>query len=86
MLVYGLGSMGRHGATPVRLALAGMATAAVLGSFTTSILLTDDQTLDQFRFWVVGSLAGRDMSIVARRRPVRHRRRRARARAPARAR
>lgn len=64
VLVYGLGSMGRHSAAPVRLALAGMATAAVFTAFTTSILLTDNQTLDQFRFWVVGSLAGRDMSVV----------------------
>ncbi|MFT3854942.1 MAG: iron chelate uptake ABC transporter family permease subunit [Ilumatobacteraceae bacterium] len=64
VLVYGLGSMGRHAAAPVRLALAGMAVAAIFGAFTTSILLTDDQTLDQFRFWVVGSLAGRDMTVV----------------------
>ena len=64
VLVYGLGSMGRHAAAPVRLALAGMATAAVLSAFTTSILLTDDQTLDQYRFWVVGSLSGRDMTTV----------------------
>ena len=77
VLVYGLGNMGRHAAAPVRLALAGMATAAVLGAFTTSILLRDDQTLDQYRFWVVGSLSGRDMAGGARHRPVRDRRRRA---------
>jgi len=64
VLVYGLGNMGRHAAAPVRLALAGMATAAVLGALTTSVLLSDQQTLDQYRFWVVGSLSGRDMQVV----------------------
>ncbi len=65
VVVYLLGSLGRGGATPVKLALAGAALSALLGSLTTSILLLDVATLDQFRFWVVGSLAGRDGEIVA---------------------
>lgn len=65
VLVYGLGSMGRDGATPVKLALAGSAVAAFLGSITTTILLIDVATLDQFRFWVVGSIAGRDGAVAA---------------------
>jgi iron complex transport system permease protein len=62
--VYALGSLGRDGATPVKLALAGAAVTALLSSLTTAILLLDVATLDQFRFWVVGSLAGRDATIV----------------------
>lgn len=65
VVVYFLGSLGRGGATPVKLALAGAALSALLGSLTTSVLLLDVATLDQFRFWVVGSLAGRDGDIVA---------------------
>ena len=65
VVVYILGSMGREGATPVKLALAGAALTALLGSITTAILLLDVATLDQFRFWAVGSLAGRDGTIVA---------------------
>jgi len=65
VLVYVLGSMGREGATPVKLALAGAALSAVLASITTTILLLDVATLDQFRFWNVGSLAGRDGTIAA---------------------
>ncbi|QXC63333.1 iron chelate uptake ABC transporter family permease subunit [Aquihabitans sp. G128] len=64
VVVYGLGSMGRGGATPVKLALAGAAMAAMLASLTSAILLLDLQTLDAFRFWVVGSLAGRDADIA----------------------
>jgi iron complex transport system permease protein len=62
--VYLLGSMGREGATPVKLALAGAALTALLGSVTTAILLLDVATLDHFRFWAVGSLAGRDGTVV----------------------
>lgn len=64
-VVYALGAVGREGATPVRLALAGAAVGAFLASITTAVLLLDVATLDQFRFWVVGSLAGRDARIVA---------------------
>jgi iron complex transport system permease protein len=64
LVVYGLGSLGRGGATPVKLALAGAAFSAMVASLTSAILLLDVQTLDQFRFWAVGSLAGRDGEIV----------------------
>jgi iron complex transport system permease protein len=48
----------------VKLAIAGAALAALLGSFTAALLLLDTATLDQFRFWAVGSTAGRDLSVV----------------------
>jgi iron complex transport system permease protein len=63
--VYAIGSLGRGGATPVKLALAGAALSALLSSFTSSILLLDIDTLDNYRFWVVGSLAGRDAAIAS---------------------
>jgi iron complex transport system permease protein len=64
-VVYLLGSLGRVGATPVKLALAGAALTALLTALTQSILLLDVQSLDVFRFWVVGSLAGRDADVLA---------------------
>lgn len=64
LVVYGLGSIGRGGATPVKLALAGAAMAALLSSVTSAILIIDISTLDQYRFWAVGSLAGRDTAII----------------------
>ena len=64
MVVYLLGSLGRGGATPVKLALAGAALTALLGALTSAILLLDVATLDEYRFWVVGSLAGRGSEIV----------------------
>lgn len=62
--VYALGSAGGGGATPVKLALAGAALTAMLGSITSAILLMDVTALDRFRFWSVGSLAGRDEDIL----------------------
>lgn len=64
LLVYGIGSLGREGATPVKLALAGAAVTAGLTSFTNAVLLTDTHTFDQFRFWEVGSLAGRGLPVA----------------------
>lgn len=63
VVVYGLGAIGREGATPVKLALAGAALTALLASMTSAVLIIDLATLDQFRFWAVGSLAGREWDI-----------------------
>ncbi|MGC9405414.1 FecCD family ABC transporter permease [Streptomyces sp. DZ1-3] len=63
-LVYGVASFGREGATPVKLALAGAAATALLVSVTDTILLTDSHTYDQFRFWQVGALDGRDTDVL----------------------
>jgi iron complex transport system permease protein len=63
--VYVLGSHGRAGATPVRLALAGVAVTAALTAFTNALILLDPEAFDEFRHWVVGSLAGRDLAILA---------------------
>lgn len=65
VLVYSLGSLGRGGATPVKLALAGSALSYLFLALMSAILLLDVTTLDQFRFWMVGSLAGRDTSVAA---------------------
>ena len=64
LVVYSVASFGREGATPVKLALAGAAITAVLHSVINAILLTSPRTLDEVRFWQVGSLSGRDIDIV----------------------
>lgn len=65
LCVYALGSIGRGGATPLKLALAGAILTAFLTSVTTSLLLLDQGTLDNLRMWAVGSLVGRSLSTVA---------------------
>lgn len=63
--VYALGGMGRGAASPLRLTLAGVILTAFVSSFTTAILINDQETLDRIRFWTAGSLAGRDMNMLA---------------------
>jgi iron complex transport system permease protein len=66
VLVFMLGSLGRGGPTPVTLALAGVSVSFLLYALIQALLLADLATLDAYRFWVVGSLAGRDAGIAAR--------------------
>ena len=63
-LVYLLGSMGRGTATPVRLTLAGAALSALLFALINAVLLTNQDTLEVFRFWAVGSLSGANWDIL----------------------
>ena len=65
VLVFVLGSLGRGGPTPVTLALAGVAVSALLSALTSAMVLRDATSLDAYRFWVVGALAGRDASVAA---------------------
>lgn len=65
LAVYALGAAGRDGATPVRLVLAGVALSAVLGGIGSAITLLDPRAFDSMRFWSIGSVAGRNMEIVA---------------------
>ncbi|MBQ1079762.1 MULTISPECIES: iron ABC transporter permease [unclassified Nocardiopsis] len=61
--VYALGSRGRASATPVRLALAGTALAAVLQGIIHGVIVLNDFVFDRIRFWQVGSLTGRDLDL-----------------------
>ena len=64
LAVYGLGSVGRRGATPFKLTVAGAAISSLLASLTTAILIFNRQSLEEVRFWMAGSVAGRDMNLV----------------------
>ncbi|QOC90127.1 FecCD family ABC transporter permease [Micromonospora craniellae] len=61
-MVYLLGG-GQADASPARLAIAGTAVAAALTGFTSAVVLFDSAAFDHFRFWAVGSLANRGMSV-----------------------
>lgn len=64
-VVYGLGSAGRSGATPLKLTLAGAVVGMFLASLTTAALILDQTTLDDVRFWLTGSLSGIRMADTA---------------------
>lgn len=64
VLVYGIASFGREGATPVKLALAGVAVTAAFSSVTSAVLLVNVDALEQMRIWQVGALAGRYAPVL----------------------
>ncbi|MCK6160742.1 iron ABC transporter permease [Corynebacterium simulans] len=63
--VYFVGSLGRGGATPLKLALSGAATAAACSSLVSAVLLPRTDVMDQFRFWQIGSVGGAQWPHIA---------------------
>jgi iron complex transport system permease protein len=62
--VYTLGALGRGGPTPLKITIAGAALTALLSSLTTGMLIFNQRTLEEVRFWLAGSVAGRDLSLL----------------------
>jgi len=58
LVVYAVGSLGRGGATPLKLALAGAATSAALASFITAIALPRGDVASSIRSWQIGGVGG----------------------------
>ncbi|MFS0867635.1 FecCD family ABC transporter permease [Microbacterium sp. 179-B 1A2 NHS] len=65
VFVYAIGSLGTGGATPLKLALAGAATAAALSSLVSAILLPRVDVLENFRFWQIGGVSGATWDRIA---------------------
>ena len=64
VVVYLIGSLGRGGATPVRLTLAGISIGAVLGGISSGITLLNPQVFDKMRYWGAGTLSNRSWEMV----------------------
>jgi iron complex transport system permease protein len=64
VFVYAVGSIGRGGATPLRLALAGAATAAAFNSLISAILLPRIDVMNVFRFWQIGGVGGASFARI----------------------
>jgi len=62
--VWGIASAAPGGATPLTLVLSGAAITAFLGALVTVANLLDEQTFEQLRVWLTGSLAGRRMDVL----------------------
>ena len=65
ILVHLLAALGGAAATPARLVIAGAAVTAALTSWTTALLLTDQQRFDRMRFWMVGGLGSGYDALLA---------------------
>ncbi len=63
VFVYYVASLG-GGTTPIKLALAGSATTAVLSSSISTVILPRQDVMAEFRHWQVGSLGGANYEII----------------------
>lgn len=63
--VYTVGSLGRGGATPLKLALAGAATSAAFASLISAVMLPRVDLLSLWQAWQVGGVGGADWSRIA---------------------
>ncbi|MFF2025620.1 FecCD family ABC transporter permease [Streptomyces sp. NPDC058171] len=62
-LVHLIGFSGAS-SSPVRLVLAGAVLTAVLMAYIQAVTLSRPQTFDNYRYWVVGALGGRDFDVL----------------------
>lgn len=65
VLVYVIGSLGRGGPTPLKLALAGAATSAALVSFITAVSLGRADIGESVRSWQVGGVGGASFATIS---------------------
>lgn len=65
MFVYAVGSLGRGGATPLKLALAGAATSVALTSLVGAVLLPRVDAMEEFRHWSIGGVGGGSWEKIA---------------------
>lgn len=64
VFVYAIGSLGRGGATPLKLALAGAATSAALASFVTAVSLPRGDIAANIRSWQIGGVGGASFDSI----------------------
>lgn len=70
VFVYTVGSLGRGGATPLKLALAGAATSAAFASLISAVMLPRVDLLQTFQSWQVGGVGGAEWPRIALTAPV----------------
>ncbi|WP_208640219.1 FecCD family ABC transporter permease [Massilia violaceinigra] len=62
--VLGVANAGRQSGSPLRLVLAGVALGATFHGLSSAMLLSQPSGYDQYRFWVLGSLAGSSGGMI----------------------
>ncbi|WP_256710603.1 iron ABC transporter permease [Paenibacillus sp. FSL H8-0548] len=65
MIVFLLGSLGRGGLSSVKLILAGATINLLLSALVQGVLIFSEQSLDEMRFWLAGSLTGGSLEMLS---------------------
>lgn len=64
LLVWSVASAAPGGASPITLILAGAAITAFLSAIVSAIHLIDEESYENLRVWLTGSLSGRDLQVL----------------------
>lgn len=62
LIISGLG--GGSNLSPGKLVLSGVVVSSLLNAWISGVLILNQETLDQVRFWLIGSISGRDSDSV----------------------
>ncbi|MFF8987373.1 FecCD family ABC transporter permease [Streptomyces globisporus] len=65
LFVYVVGTLGRGGATPLKLALAGAATSAAFASLVSAVILPRNDIAGSFKLWQIGGVGGASFERIA---------------------
>jgi len=63
--VYLLGGAGRANVTPAKLTLAGVAISMAISAMVQTVLLSNQEAFNEFRYWASGSVEGRGWDVFA---------------------
>ena len=61
---FAISATGRGRPTPLKLTLAGVITAALCGALTDAVTFLSPAIADDYRFWIIGDVGGRNLSVV----------------------
>jgi iron complex transport system permease protein len=64
VLVYVIATLSPGGVTPLNLTIAGVVFSSLIGTFISGIMIVSQSTLEETRFWLAGSVAGRDLDLL----------------------
>ncbi|WP_182084346.1 iron ABC transporter permease [Aureimonas sp. ME7] len=70
LVVQAVGTGGPPSGRIMRMTLAGVAVNAVMISVVSGTLLLDQSTMESFRFWSIGAIAGRPLAVLAETSPL----------------
>lgn len=62
LIISGLG--GGNNLSPGKLVLSGVVVSSLLNAWISGVLILNQEALDQLRFWLIGSISGRDIENV----------------------
>lgn len=65
LFVHTVGTLGRGGATPLKLALAGAATSAAFASLVSAVILPRNDIAGTFKLWQIGGVGGASFERIA---------------------